>query len=73
MSANSIDSTFDAWALAVDALCRRHFCSSWADLCGEDEPLRNAYVSAETPMQFVERFGEKYDLAWAISPLPGLR
>jgi hypothetical protein len=54
--------TFAAWSQAVDDLCLRHFCCSWDDLCGEREVLERAYVSAETPQQFVSWFGEKFDL-----------
>lgn len=65
MSAQSHAMTFDEWAQAVDVLCLRHFCCSWDDLCGDLGPLECAYVSAETPMQFVEWFGEKFDLTRA--------
>lgn len=61
------EQSFDAWARAVNGLCLHHFCCSWDDLCGEREVLERAYVSAETPLQFVTWFGKKYDLTWAES------
>ena len=64
--------TFEEWAAAVDALCRRHFAASWSDLAGDLEPLQRAFESAETPDGFVRWLAEKYGLLCVDSvPLGG--
>jgi hypothetical protein len=34
--------TFGEWVQSVDLLCRAHLACSWADLCGDVEPLQAA-------------------------------
>jgi hypothetical protein len=40
----------------------RRYGLTWADACGDREPLERALADGEEPPEFVERFGQKYDL-----------
>lgn len=53
---------FAAWRRQVELLCQRRVATSWNDLCGDEEPLREAFTSGETAESFVQRLIEKYDL-----------
>lgn len=35
---------------------------TWADACGDFEPLAAAIEAGQSPGEFVQRWGEKYDL-----------
>lgn len=35
---------------------------SWADACGDSEPLEAAMEEKQTPQEFVDWWGDKYDL-----------
>jgi hypothetical protein len=59
---------FEEWCLTVDALCRAHLACGWRDLAGDPEPLERAFADGESPMTFVRRLSEKYDLIWVDSP-----
>jgi hypothetical protein len=65
-------SDFKTWASEVDALCLRHLACSWADLCGDEEPLRCSFESGEAPIEFVRWWAEKFDLT-CLAPLPSKR
>jgi hypothetical protein len=54
--------TFDAFAAAVSALLVARYQVTWADACGESEPLRAAFEEGEAPERFVERWAGKYGL-----------
>lgn len=47
---------------------------TWRDACGEARPLEAAIEDGESPEDFVQRFGEKYDLLpkceWSWKPSP---
>lgn len=60
--------TFDEWAEQVDLLCRAELACSWADLCGDREPLESGFDVGQTPREFVHWFAEKYDLHWVDDP-----
>lgn len=55
---------FTEWSFQVDGLARVHLMCSWADLCGDMEPLRRAYADGETPLEFLRWWADKYDLDW---------
>jgi hypothetical protein len=60
--------SFDEWALTVDALCREHLACGWHDLCGDLSPLRIAFAADESPTAFVRWWANKYDLQWQDRP-----
>lgn len=53
---------YDGWECEVNNLFISRYGVSWAGLCGDEEPLRNAYDRNESPGDFVERWAVKYDL-----------
>lgn len=59
---NAPCTTYEDWKQEVDQLFISHYGASWADLCGDDEPLRNAYEGNESPSDFVEWWADKYNL-----------
>ena len=63
-SSTGEDMTFDEWTQNVDLLCRAHLACTWADLCGDMEPLKAGFDSGQTPLEFVHWFADKYDLHW---------
>lgn len=46
----------------VSAEMERRFAINWTDAGGGREPLEQALAAGESPIEFVEWFGEKYDL-----------
>ena len=46
----------------VDAIMKKKYGITWADACGEEEPLRRAITNKVPAQQFVDDYGEKYDL-----------
>lgn len=40
---------FNVWTLAVDSLCREKLACSWADLCGERQPLCDGFSAGMPP------------------------
>ncbi len=56
--------SFEDWKALVETLCMRHLKCTWHDLCGEEQPLRQAYEMGDAPLTFVEWWAEKYDLYW---------
>lgn len=55
-------STFDKWKAEVERLFKEKTECTWADLCGEEEPLTSAFEDKESPRQFVNWYCEKYGL-----------
>lgn len=53
---------YDNWKAEVNDLFVSRYGASWADLCGDEEPLSNAYDGNESPSEFVEWWAAKYDL-----------
>lgn len=53
---------FNVWTLAVDSLCRKKLACSWADLCGEQQPLCDGFSAGMSPLEFVDWWADKYDL-----------
>jgi hypothetical protein len=41
---------------------KKKYGITWADACGEEEPLRRAITNKVPAQQFVDDYGEKYDL-----------
>jgi len=56
---------YETWKGEVDALFKSKTGCTWADLCGDEEPLSTGYQSGETPAEFVSFYVEKYDLTTA--------
>ncbi len=54
-----------AWRKEVDRLLSEQTGCTWADLCGDEEPVKASYLAGETPQQFVSAYVEKNDL-WDI-------
>jgi hypothetical protein len=57
--------TLEEWKAEVDRLLDEETGCSWADLCGDEEPLKTSYLAGETPQQFVNMYCEKNGL-WDI-------
>ena len=57
--------SYDSWKQRVDELFNQRTCANWAMLCGDEEPLQQAYEQGETPQAFVQRFIDDYDLMTA--------
>jgi len=53
---------FNVWTLTVDSLCRERLACSWADLCGEQQPLSDGFSAGMSPLEFVDWWARKYDL-----------
>ena len=56
--------TFEDWKAEVDAICKKRLGAGWDDLCGDLEPLQNRYAAGDTPREFVDWWGEKYELTF---------
>jgi hypothetical protein len=56
------DVEFHGWMRRVNALFLQRTCCDWANLCGDDEPVRQAFAEKETPEGFVDRICEKFGL-----------
>lgn len=54
--------TLENFKAQVSSLLERDWCVTWADACGDDQPLITAQGAGFSPEQFVEWFSEKYDL-----------
>lgn len=54
--------TLDEFRYAVSRRMLTVYGIDWADACGDDEPLLRALDGDETPEEFVDWFGRKYDL-----------
>ena len=46
----------------VDAFLVRRYGITWADACGDAEPIERAAREGESPEQWAEDWGLKYDL-----------
>lgn len=46
----------------VSRIMTRDYGISWADACGDREPLQSAMAAGETPEEFVHWWAIKYDL-----------
>ncbi len=57
-------SEFTIWCVNVDIFSRQHLKCSWADLCGDMEPLISGFSDGLTPYEFVHNWAAKYDLDW---------
>jgi len=51
----------------VDVVMYYTYLIDWNDACGDDDFLKQIYEEDQTPAQFVEWWGEKYDLDKANS------
>lgn len=47
----------------VSAAMQRTYGISWRDACGDARPLQNALDDGLSPEEFVEWWGERYDLS----------
>ena len=56
------EARFQDWMKMVNALFLQRTCCDWANLCGDDKPVRSAFEERETPEQFVERICDKFGL-----------
>lgn len=54
--------SIDEYRTEVSRLLERDYCLTWADACGDDEPLMRARDDGESPEEFVAWLGRKYDL-----------
>jgi hypothetical protein len=52
----------ESYERAVSDAMLKLYGLTWADACGDTEPLTRAQADGWTPEQFVQWFGEKYDL-----------
>jgi hypothetical protein len=55
-------SSFEDWCSAVDHRLQDIYCITLVDIGIGDERLANHWTSYDTPSEFVEWFGTKYDL-----------
>jgi len=53
---------YEKWFAEVERLLNEKTACTWADLCGEDEPVRDAHARGDSPRQFVNWYCEKYGL-----------
>lgn len=56
---------FEEYKQSVDSHCLKHLGTSWADLCGDEEPLKSAFDDGESPSSFVHGWAKRYDLIWS--------
>ena len=54
--------TFEEWKAAFEAELMRRAGLTWADACGDPEPLQSYFDDKTTPVDAVVHFIEKYDL-----------
>ncbi|HEY4320717.1 MAG TPA: hypothetical protein VGM77_05995 [Gemmatimonadales bacterium] len=52
----------------VSAEMQRRYALTWADACGDDQPLSRAREAGRTPVEFVAWWGEKYQLTERVGP-----
>jgi hypothetical protein len=62
------DTSYCDWRKAVDERLNQIYCTTIAD-AGLDGDLINHWQTDETPSEFVEWFGNKYDLDPIASPI----
>ena len=62
MKAPTIDKSYRDWRDAVDQRLHQIYCITIADAGIDEEYLINHWQSNEAPFDFVEWFGNKYDL-----------
>lgn len=55
-------SSFDDWRSAVDHVLQDIYCLTIVDTGIDDERLASHWASKDSPNEFVEWFGAKYDL-----------
>lgn len=58
----SNEMTFEVWAREVNRLCTEKLGVDWQGLCGDEDPLRDAYDAGDMPVFFVMWWAEKYGL-----------
>lgn len=59
---NLPEMTFNEYQVAVSYWCVQLWGCSWADLCGDLEPVQRARERGDTPEEFARWWGERYDL-----------
>ena len=59
---------YEQWKKDVDTLARACFGIGWLDLCGDEEPLKEAFALSDEPEGFIEWWGEKYQLEFLREP-----
>ncbi len=65
MEASTISTAYRDWCDAVDKRLLQIYCITIADAGFDEESLSKHWRSAETPFDFVEWLGKKYDLTAA--------
>jgi hypothetical protein len=55
---------YGARVAEVEVLCVKHLGCSWADLCGDTQPLEDYYATGHAPFEFASSWSGKYDLTW---------
>jgi len=56
----------DDWKKEVDRLFTERTGCDWADLCGDEKPIKAAHLVGETPRKFVTEYIDKKGL-WDIN------
>jgi hypothetical protein len=54
--------TLPEYEAAVSTEMKRRFGITWADACGDPQPLTAALRNGETPVEFVAWWGDRYEL-----------
>jgi hypothetical protein len=62
MEASTTDTPYGDWRGAVDERLRKIYCITIEDAGFDEEYLVRHWQSSESPHEFVEWFGNKYDL-----------
>ncbi len=62
MKLNELPSSFKDWRSDVDQRFQKTYCITIVDVGIDDERLTRHWISNETPSEYVEWFGTKYDL-----------
>ena len=62
MKAPTIDKSYRDWRDAVDQRLHQIYCITIEDAGFDEEYLTDHWKSNEAPIEFVEWFGNKYDL-----------
>jgi hypothetical protein len=68
MNASTIDKSYRDWREAVDRRLHQIYCITIEDAGIDEEYLIDHWQSNEAPLDFVEWFGNKFDL----DPMPSL-
>lgn len=53
---------YDAYKAEVDRVMQAKYGITWDDAAGDPEPIEDAMAGGESPEEFVDWWGEKYDL-----------